>query len=178
MKRVNVQFHATIDDIYDLIYSILGTGRFNLVGVSFFPNYTVESIYKNISIINIQKYNWIVISKHNIQISNDHNEFIKMQDNNLVIEIGKINENIIKESTIQIFSTTEIDSDWKRIINKFKKNLLRGAWVLNPYNNAREYYKNHMYTNNARLAYEKGVEICPIAGWNLYELTNEQKISP
>jgi len=31
-----------------------------------------------------------------------------------------------------------------------------------------------MHLGNAKLAYENGVAICPIAGWNVYELKNEQ----
>ena len=72
-----------------------------------------------------------------------------------------------------IWSELEIDPDFKKTITSFKKKMNKGAWVINPYNNARKYYKNHMYTNNARLAYEKGIKILPVAGWNLYELKNE-----
>lgn len=32
------------------------------------------------------------------------------------------------------------------------------------------------YTINAKKAYEKGMEICPVAGWNIYELIDEQEL--
>ena len=65
------------------------------------------------------------------------------------------------------------DPDWKKIINKLKRSMNRGAWVKNPKTGAREYYKKHMYTDNAKKLYENGIAICPIADWNEYELTNE-----
>ena len=30
-----------------------------------------------------------------------------------------------------------------------------------------------MYTDNAKMLYENGITICPVADWNEYELTGE-----
>lgn len=171
-----MQFHATIEDIHEFILSVIGNHSYRVCGVAYSPYYTIEDIEGNIDIKDIKKYDYIVISKDSIPRADNNYNFMKLQNNNLFIDIGKNNNKEIKESAISVFSETEIDSDWKRIINKYKKSMLKGAWVVNPDTNKKTYYKNHKYTVNAKLAYENGVKICPIGGWNIYELTNEQDI--
>lgn len=50
--------------------------------------------------------------------------------------------------------------------------LVRGAYVVTP-DGKRGYYPKHSYTIGAQEAYEKGVAIKPIAGWNYYMLKRE-----
>lgn len=172
-----MQFHATLEDIHEFILSVIENHNYEICGVIYFPYYTIENVVGYIDITdieNIKKYDYIVISKNDIPRANDNWNFMKLQNNNLFIDIGKNDNGEIKESAISVFSETEIDSDWKRIINKYKRSLLKGAWVVDPDTNKKAYYKNHKYTANAKLAYENGVKIHPIGGWNIYELTNEQ----
>lgn len=75
------------------------------------------------------------------------------------------------ESAMGVVSNGGIDSLWKRIINQFKSDLLRGAYAVNP-NGKREYYPNHWYTQGAKTAWKNGIIIRPAAGWNHYELEN------
>lgn len=149
-----MQFHATIEDIHEFILSVIEKHNYRMCGVIYSPYYTIEEIEGNIDITDIKKYDYIVISKASIPRANNNYNFMKLQNNNLFIDIGENDNGEIKESAISVFSETEIDSDWKRIINKYKKNLLKGAWVLNPKTNKKAYYKNHKYTANAKLAYE------------------------
>lgn len=174
MKTINMQFHATIEDIHKFILSVIENDNYRICGIKYFPNFTIENVEENMDVADIKKYNYIVISKNIIPSAKNNYDFMKMQNNNLVIDIGTNDNGEIKESAISVFSETEIDSDWKRVINNYKKSLLKGAWVVNPNTNAKAYYKNHKYTANAKKAYESGVKICPVAGWNIYELTNEQ----
>ncbi|MBQ3891651.1 MAG: hypothetical protein II740_09945, partial [Lachnospiraceae bacterium] len=96
-------------------------------------------------------------------------DFLKNLDNKLGITIGKETEEKLLESSMWVWAEREIDSDLRRIINSFKKIMNRGAWVIGPNDSSKKYYKNHMYTNNAKTAYENGILICPLAGWNHYE---------
>ncbi|MBR4085963.1 MAG: hypothetical protein IKK33_16950 [Lachnospiraceae bacterium] len=174
MKTMSLQFHATIEDIYEFIIGVKDIQSYRICGITYFPNFTIENVEENMDVTDIKKYDYIVISKNRIPSAKNNYEFMKLQNNNLIIDIGTNNSEGIKESVISVFSETEIDSDWRKLLNNYKKSLLRGAWVLNPGTNAKSYYKNHKYTVNAKKAYESGVKICPIAGWNIYELTNEQ----
>jgi hypothetical protein len=51
--------------------------------------------------------------------------------------------------------------------------MLKGAWVVNPNNGAKEYYKNHCYTSTSKELFQKGIKIAPYAGWNRYILNEE-----
>lgn len=172
MKKINIQFHATYIDLFDFVME-MKKNKFIVVGLILFPQFEIIKINEKLDAFDIKKFNMIVISKLDIQKEDNYSTFLKKQDNNLLITIGKELDDELYESSMGIWSELEIDPDFKKIITSFKKKMNRGAWVLNPYNNAREYYKNHMYTNNARLAYERGVKIHPVVGWNLYELKNE-----
>lgn len=174
MNKLSLQFHATIKDIYAFVNDILRCGTYYVCGVSLNPKFKLEDISTESGISDFKRYEMIVVSKDSIVHCDDYKGFVCNQENNLGITVGYNDNDILKESTMWISSQNEIDDEWKGIINKYKRSLLKGAWVVNPNTNVRTYYKNHRYTTSAKEAYEKGVKICPIAGWNIYELTNEQ----
>lgn len=171
MKKTNIQFHATHIDIFDLVTEM--NNKFKIGGIVLFPKFEMIKFRPNFDPSDIGKLDMIVISKFDIPDEDSYRSFMKKVDNSLLITIGKETDEKLYESSIGIWSETEIDPDFKKVITSFKKKLNKGAWVLNPNNNARKYYKTHMYTNNAKLAYEKGIKILPVAGWNLYELKND-----
>lgn len=177
MSKMSLQFHGTTKDIYDFVVSFFEYKSYNLYGVIISPIFIIDNITTGSTIKEFGRYNMVVISKEKINICNNYKDFIFEQDNNLCITIGYNNHDIIKESIMWIKSKDDIDKDWKKVINNFKKSLLRGAWVVNPNNQNKTYYKNHKYTINAKQAYEKGTLICPIAGWNKYELVSEEFVS-
>ena len=73
-----------------------------------------------------------------------------------------------------VVSDDTIDALWEKVIRQFKKGLLKGAYVVTPNGNSR-YYPGHWYTQGAKDAYEKGVRIRPLAGWNQYILKRESE---
>lgn len=177
MSKISLQFHATIKDIYEFVNNLLQKETYyNVCGVILNPNFELEDISIASGINDFKRYDMIIISKEKIIYGDDYNEFICKQDNNLGITIGCKVGDVLKESTIWTNAENEISKDWKKIINAYKKSLLKGAWVVNPSTKAKVYYKDHKYTVNAKLAYEEGIKICPIAGWNIYELSNEQNM--
>ncbi len=176
MSKLSLQFHATIKDIYEFVNNLLQHDTYKACGVILNPGFKLENITTDSSINDYKRYDMIVVSRRKIISCNNYKEFIRKQDNNLGITVGDNGGDGLKESTIWINSENEVDEDWKRIINSYKKSLLKGAWVINPNTNSKAYYKNHKYTVNAKLAYENGMKICPIAGWSMYELTNEEYV--
>lgn len=163
-------------DIFEFVNDLLRHEIYNACGVIITPSLKFENISIVSCINDFKKYDMIIVGKEKIIYCDNYKEFICKQNNNLGITVGYNGGDILKESIMWINAENEIDKDWKRIINKYKKSLLKGAWVVNPNTNAKSYYKNHMYTVNAKLAYEKGIKMCPVAGWNIYELTNDQNM--
>ena len=79
------------------------------------------------------------------------------------------------EMIMWISSEIDIDADFKKIINKFKGSMHRGAWGIGPGPNAKKvFYKNHLYTERAKIAYEKGIKLCAYGGWTYFELPNDK----
>ncbi len=83
-------------------------------------------------------------------------------------------ETELSESSMGVVSDDTIDALWEKVIRQFKKGLLKGVYVVTPNGNSR-YYPGHWYTQGAKDAYEKGVRIKPLAGWNQYILKRESE---
>lgn len=94
--------------------------------------------------------------------------------NSLVIYMGQDDEKWIGESSIGIKGEGIEFEYWKKQISKYKRTLLKGAYVVNPYRNSKTYSKNVYYTRGAKEAFEKGTQMKPIAGWNYYLLEEAQ----
>ncbi len=76
----------------------------------------------------------------------------------------------MSQTVIQFHAlNNEIVSFLKEVV---KKNNLR-AYVATP-SGYQQYYPKHWYTVGAKMAYERGTIIKPIAGWNHYILKNEE----
>ena len=176
MARMNVQFHATIEDIFDFLVNMLNM-KYYVKGTILFPDFECYSISEIVSVNDIKKYDRFFISKEIIEDASTYNEFVTKQINNIGIDIGSQKEGTMTEMIMWICSENKIDSDFRKIINKFKKSMLKGAWGVGPKPNSEKYfYKNHLYTENAKKAYEQGVKLCAYAGSTYFELMNEQKL--
>ena len=158
MKSINAQFHAANSDLLKFILEMKNK-NFYVCGIKLF-DFEIVNITDDLNekAVNFTK-------------ADTYEDFLKAQVNNLQLSIGKEKDGKLFESSLSVTAVDEIDPDWKKIINKLKRSMNRGAWVKNPKTGTREYYKNHMYTDNAKQLYENGITICPIAGWNEYELT-------
>lgn len=176
VSKINLQFHAMPEDIYNFINNLLQDKRYTACGLILFPEFAAKSITDELTIDDLKKYDMVVISTQEIRYSDNYRDFMRSQDNNLGITIGHQADNKLNESGMWVFSEHEIAQVWKTIIGRFKRSLLKGAWVVNPVSGNRGFYKNIRYTVNAKKEYENGMEICPIAGWNRYELIGEQEL--
>jgi hypothetical protein len=169
MKKTSIQFHATNEDLYELVMEIIH-GCYKVYGILDYPQFEVIELTEKLDKTTFSKYRVIIISKNKVTIANSYNEFIKLQDNYLGIRIGIDTNEELTESFIWTSSATDIDSDWKKIISSFKKKMNKGAWATSLYGGKKQFYKNHLYTDRAKSAYEKGVKIRPMAGCVVYEL--------
>ena len=172
MKKISVQFHATSIDIHDFVAEMIGKGL-HACGIKVYPSFEIVLDITKMTPVETNDLYMIFISKSNIPMADNYKEFISKQDNNIGITVGKERDGKLFESIIWMYSESEIDSDLKKCINSFKKKLNRGAWLKNPFDDNKKYFKNHLYSDNAKRAFESGVTICPIAGWNTYELTDK-----
>jgi hypothetical protein len=178
MGYINFQFHATKKEITEYLKECTKMYELFMVCIQLFPMYTCEVLNKN-----ELEYNSMVIDNSQviclfhykpITSPKKYIDFIKMNSESLIFTIGQQDDNFIKETLITANAKNDvIMKNWKRILSDFKKNMLKGAWVVNPQNGAKEYYKNHRYTYLAKKAFEDGIEIKAFAGWCIYLLCEE-----
>lgn len=88
--------------------------------------------------------------------------------------MGQDNDICISESSIGISGDGDEFEYWKKKISKFKRILLKGAVVVNPHRDSKAYTKNVYYTRGAKVAFDNGVQMKPVAGWNFYLLGEPQ----
>lgn len=173
MKKNIIQFHATKEDFFMYIEDILNNIQF-VYGIEIIPQFKQYKIDKESLSQCLRKCKFVVVSEKLMPLYDSYEEFSDNTNNKLIISLGEENDNRLVESSIGVISDTDINSEWVKIIKSIKKNMLRGAWCINTCNGAKQYYKNHMYTLNAKKLYDDGVRIFPITGWNIYELTNNE----
>lgn len=173
MKRLCIQFHATAKELVDFVKKVLTDNRYNICGIQYFP-FVIDTLSGELNESELKRYEHIVIAKGDIPTAETNGTFMRLQSNNLIIDIGADeNDAVLKESAFTVFSEEGIDADWKKAIADFKKQLHKGAWAVNPSANTKDFYKNHLYTEGAKQAYERGVRIVPVGGWVYYELKQE-----
>ncbi|MBU5484236.1 hypothetical protein KQI86_07825 [Clostridium sp. MSJ-11] len=172
MKKINFQFHARNDEIADFLQCVVAENGLKAYGIILFP-YCREDISEEICINynKVKKYKLIVLSRRGAEIAveEQYDQFIFECRGDLFITIGKDNGIELFESAMGAVSDNDIDKLWIKIISHFKRRLLKGAFVTSP-NGLSKYYPNHRYSDGAKQAYDSGVIIRPIAGWNYYEL--------
>lgn len=107
------------------------------------------------------------------ELSLDYNLFLEQVYGSLVISIGKEDSEFLVESSIGTkCDDVDIKIFWKKVLKEFKKNFVKGAWVVNPFNDASHFYKNHYYTLGAQELFYKGRKIKAL-GCNEYHLTDK-----
>ena len=141
------------------------------VGIVYFPEFKAD-IIEDFSLVYNININCICLSaiKPNILAENIM-EFSDENKDCLFLTIGKYDDDGLVESSLGGFTESkELLKIWRKIAAKLKSFTHMGAWVVNPMNNAKSYYKNHYYTEAAKKVADEGTKIKPIAGWNYYIL--------
>ena len=172
MKKISFQFHATHNDLKSFINGMIEMGYF-VYGLILFPQFVVDELTGHLNGENINIYEMVIISEKAICVTDQYRDYIQSQENVLGITIGKENMKELFESSIWVFSSSEINLIWKKHITRIKRSMLKGAWVVNRNSGARKFYKDHMYTSDAQKSYKEGKIMRPIVGWNEFELTGE-----
>lgn len=161
MAGINLQFHATKEDIIELIKKTLIEFDLYMVAIKLFPEFKWEliSIHEfddKLNIINESRMVFLSVSKPEV-IPNNYMEFLKQNNNSLVFDIGQLKDNILVESAIgTIAQDLETLKLWKKIVNRYKRTLLKGAWIINDESGIKEFSKNHYYTSKAQKEFKHG----------------------
>lgn len=173
---MNFQFHAKKEEVLKFLLECMEKNALTMVGVKGGKNFFCEEIKSNHDISLLYEYQMFILSRDSIAITEgSYNQFITKQKGNLMIHLGEENNKILKESSMGVLAEGEIDALWKSIVNKFKRKLLKGAWVINPNNGGKGYERSHRYSIGAKEMYNRGIVIGAWAGVCIYELREEEE---
>lgn len=173
MKQTCIQFHALNSEVESFIKEVAKKNDLRVYGVIYFPQYSAKELPVEES-ETWEGCNLIIVCRNEINISDKklYDAYLQKKCGDLFITLGRDNDMELAESSMGAISDEEIDRLWKNMISRFSRRLLRGAYVVTP-TGIQAYYPKHGYTEGAKRAYERGVAIKPVAGWNLYRLEEQ-----
>lgn len=169
MHQMNLQFHATHKEILCYINEIVELYELKAYGIQLYPEFYCNQIFNDI-LEDTVHYNEIILCLDELKISNyqEYSKYLAEKRGDLIFSLGEENEKLLGESDMGVLSNNEVAPLWKIIRKKFTKKLLKGAFVVGA--KGKQYYPNHWYSEGAKLLYQQGVCIKPIAGNTFYEL--------
>lgn len=173
MKQTGIQFHALNSEVVNFIKEAAKKNDLRVYGVTWFPQYSARELFLDEG-DNWENCNEIIVCRNEIEISHEklYDEYLHKKCGDLIVMLGHDDGKELVESDMGVISNDDIDRLWKNMIANFRKKLLRGAYVVTP-TGSQKYYPKHGYTLGAKRAYERGVVIKPLAGWNLYRLEEQ-----
>ena len=163
MNKYGFQFLATREEINSFVESLCANAEVSIaIGNCESPN-ELSILQTGLTSDQICKCSFIYIK---LGASFD-------KSNSMFICMGQDNEKCISESSIGIKGEGIEFDYWKKQISKYKRTLSKGAYVVNPYCNGKTFYGNVYYTKGTKEAFDRGIQLKPIAGWNYYLLSDE-----
>ena len=169
----NFQFYATHDEILRFLHKVLsdGASRVYLLRVS--PEYAAEEAAPD-QRYDLSQWEFAVFSQCSRALGTKeaYLAYTKSNHGDLTLHIGDETETELRESCIGMAAEHVMPPVWTNLVNRLRKNFMKGAYVVTP-RNVRKYYPQIWYSMGAREAFQKGKTICPAAGWNRVELISE-----
>lgn len=173
MKKIMIQFHATLEELVDYINAVNSEFGLFMVMMIIRP-FTLKEVDGEMSVDDLQFDGDIRVvflnEKPNISASSQ-NEFYDLNPGSIGLHIGRLTDEGLKESALAFMSD---DKDKASLANKFASRLKKvtraGAKAVNPVNGAEANVRSHRYTEGAKSMYDQGVKILPVAGNSFYKL--------
>ncbi|NMH67184.1 hypothetical protein [Shewanella salipaludis] len=173
MKKIMIQFHATLEELVEYINSISSElGLF--VTVMVLRPFALREIDGKLSVeaLNIDGDVRIILTAQKPSMdASSPNIFYDLNSGTIGLHIGRLTEQGLKESALAFMSD---DKEKAAIANKvalrLKKLTKAGATVVNPVNGAEANARSHRYTSGAEALYNEGIKILPVAGNSFFKL--------
>jgi hypothetical protein len=175
MSKINVQYHAVPDETIKFIKECAKEYNLHIVMVELYPSFAAYLFDEVGDALGDTSYCYtnrvcLYINKPDIG-TNSYMDFLDKNPDYLLITIGKLLDNQLEESVLATQTeNAESLKVWKKIVKKLNSITSSGAWVVNPINGAKVFYKKHRYTNGAKKLFIDGVKVVPLVGWNYYIL--------
>lgn len=173
MKKIMIQFHATLDELVEYANSI--SSEFSLVrSLMCLRPFAVSEIDRELSAedINIDCGVRIIFTKQKPSLNaSSPNNFYDLNPGTVDLDIGRLTKYGLKESALSFMSDDgEKIAIANKLASRLKKITKAGAIAVNPVSGAEANARSHRYTGGAKALYDDGVRILPIAGNIFFKL--------
>ena len=174
MKKIMIQFHATLEELVEYINSISSElGLFMTVMVLRpFALREVDGELCTEALIDGDVRIIFTAQKPSMDASSPNN-FYDLNPGTIGLHIGRMSEKGLKESSLAFMSDDKEKAALaNKVASRLKKITKAGAIAVNPVNGAEANARSHRYTEGAKVLYDEGVKILPIAGNSFFKLTD------
>ena len=165
MSQTGVQFLATQEEILDMLdwfrsdrKMVIAAGHYSTPGeqILLFPDEPIDWI----------KNSTFFYLKLGTRFS---------EENSLFVHTNIAPDGCIRESSAGLKGEGPEFDYWKKRLARLRRTFRKGAWLFSPYSDVGTYLKSQYYTDGARAAYDRGVKLMALAGWNYYRLEEPGK---
>jgi hypothetical protein len=167
MPDINIQFHATPDEISEWLREWIEREDLHLVAVTFSP-YHAKEVERAMIEAAVQDHTIrrlsLLIRKPDLS-PKYKSEFDDRQSDQLVLDVGHRTSEGLRESWLACRTdSAEAYRIWKRIARDLKNKTMPGVTATDIETGASAYYKSHRYTEGAKALENRGVDMLPMQG--------------
>lgn len=163
MPRVSIQLHATVEDVVGLLLAIRDGEHGELLG--FARNQVQSRIdWEDLSAVVIAPYSRVIaLPRGGVESVGDGLDALNERCAPLSFSVPKVDGDRLKDTLIGALdlhgSYPEQLAMWRKLLNRFKKPLIRGATVRNPLTGESQYYPSLLATSAAVARSMNGVTL-------------------
>ncbi|PWK52946.1 hypothetical protein [Pleionea mediterranea] len=173
MKKIMIQFHATLEELVEYVNSISSELGLVMTLMVLSP-FSVRKLGGELSVddLNIDGNIRIIFTSQKPSMdASSPNNFYDLNPGTIGLHIGRLTEKGLKESVLAFMSDDKEKAAMaNKIASRLKKKTKAGAIAVNPVNGVEASARSHRYTQGAKSMYDDGVKILPVAGNSFFKL--------
>ncbi|MFC4701777.1 hypothetical protein ACFO4O_16620 [Glaciecola siphonariae] len=174
MKKIMIPFHATLEELVEYIHSVSSELGLFITVMSLRP-FELKEIEGKLSLdeLSVDRDIRVLFSAKRPSLdASSSNRFYDSNQGVIGLHIGRMTKQGLKESVLAFMSD---DNKHVAMANKvasiLKKATKAGAIAVNPVNGAEANARSHRYTIGAKMLYEEGIRLLPLAGHSYFKLS-------
>lgn len=174
--KTTLSFHATRQDVLELIAPWVSEFQLTLAFEQFFPRYQIASVdalaYGVDGFDPVGSLDRLSLHLGEVDPKVDSSvSFIDRNPDGLSIALGREDGRGLRVSRLGAGTDVEPAARiWKKLRDRARKSMGKGAWVLNLESGSRVRDDTHLYLPGARKLQEQGIPILGPSDWIRYEL--------
>lgn len=167
MADVLVQFHSTVEELSVFLSRVIADVPVHVTAFRFSPfrAESVDAASLDATIRDASVSRLVLTLETPAIAARTEGEFLDKNPGSLVIEIGRLSADGLRESCLSARTEDEeAIRTWREVAGKLRKSTRAGAVAVNPMTGATSFLRNHRFTAGAKALDEHGVVIRPVAG--------------